>query len=129
MEPKPPTPPAPRHQPHAFEVCTDTGENTSQALARIVTDSTASAATLKVYSDTGESLLAWRTAAQATKLKGRTSVVGQDHITVAIDALGKPVMAPAAHGSFDNDIAVVSRTLERITGAPLAMPVDDLRGY
>ena len=80
-------------------------------------------------SDTGESLLAWRTAAQATKLKGRTSVVGQDHITVAIDALGKPVMAPAAHGSFDNDIAVVSRTLERITGAPLAMPVDDLRGY
>ncbi len=56
MEPKPPTPPAPRHQPHAFEVCTDTGENTSQALARIVTDSTASAATLKVYSDTGESL-------------------------------------------------------------------------
>ena len=80
-------------------------------------------------SDTGESLLAWRTAAQASKLKGRTSVVSTDKVTVAVDALGKPVVAPAAHGSFDNDIGVVSRTLERITGAPLAMPVDDLRGY
>ena len=80
-------------------------------------------------SDTGESLLAWRTAAQATKLKGRTSVVSNDNVTVAIDALGQAVMAPAAHGSFDNDIAVVGRTLERITGAPLTMPVDDLRGY
>ena len=80
-------------------------------------------------SDTGESLLTWRTAAQATKLKGRTNVVSQDSITVAIDAMGKPVTAPAAHGSFDNDIGVVSRTLERITGSPLAMPVDDLRGY
>ena len=80
-------------------------------------------------SDTGESLLAWRTAAQATKLKGRTSMVSNDNVTVAIDALGQAVMAPAAHGSFDNDIAVVGRTLERITGAPLTMPVDDLRGY
>ena len=80
-------------------------------------------------SDTGESLLTWRTSAQATKLKSRTNVVSQDSITVAIDAMGKPVMAPAAHGSFDNDIGVVSRTLECITGSPLTMPVDDLRGY
>lgn len=80
-------------------------------------------------SDTGESLLAWRTAAQTAKLKSRTGVVSQDRITVALDAGGRPVLAPAAHGSFDNNIEVVGRTLARITGAPLAMPVDDLRGY
>ena len=80
-------------------------------------------------SDTGESLLAWRTAAQATKLTSRTSVVRHDSVMVAIQGKNQPVMAPAAHGSFDNDIGVVTRTLQRITGAPLAMPVDDLRGY
>ena len=29
----------------------------------------------------------------------------------------------------DNDLDVVARTLERITGAPPAVAVDDLRGY
>lgn len=80
-------------------------------------------------SDTGEALLAWRTATQAAKLKSRTHVVSNDSIDVAIGASGQPVRQPASHGSFDNDIDVVSRTLQNITGAPLAMPVDDLRGY
>jgi hypothetical protein len=35
----------------------------------------------------------------------------------------------ATHGSFDNNIEIVRATLERITGAPLALPVDDLRGF
>ena len=55
METKPPTPPAPRQSKDAFEV-PYTGESSSQALARIVTDGTASAATFKVYADCGESL-------------------------------------------------------------------------
>ncbi|MEO5606075.1 MAG: C1 family peptidase [Polaromonas sp.] len=80
-------------------------------------------------SDTGEALLAWRTATQAAKLKIRTHVVSNDSIEVAIGASGQPVRQPASHGGFDNDIDVVSRTLQNITGAPLAMPVDDLRGY
>ncbi|MGV8804652.1 MAG: C1 family peptidase [Polaromonas sp.] len=80
-------------------------------------------------SDTGEALLAWRTATQAAKLKSRTTVVSSDSIEVALGAGGQPVLQPAAHGGFDNDIDVISRTLQDITGAPLAMPVDDLRGY
>ena len=34
-----------------------------------------------------------------------------------------------AHGSFDNDLDVVARTLTRITGAQPTVAVDDLRGY
>ena len=37
--------------------------------------------------------------------------------------------AKAAHGTFDNDVAVVSRALERISGGALKTPVDDLRGF
>ena len=33
---------------------------------------------------------------------------------------------PAAHGSFDNDLAVLTRTLERIAGRPLKHPVEQL---
>ena len=80
-------------------------------------------------SDTGEALLSWRAAAQAANLKSRTTVVSDENVTVAIDTRGKPAVEPATHGSFDNNIGVVSRTLERITGSALAMQVDDLRGY
>lgn len=80
-------------------------------------------------SDTGEALLTWRTNAQAAKIKSRTTVISDESIRVALAAKDEPVMAPAAHGSFDNNIDVITRTLEHITGAPLAMPVDDLRGY
>ena len=41
-----------------------------------------------------------------------------------------PKTAPASHGGFDNDTAVISATLERITGMPtLSLPVDDLVGF
>jgi hypothetical protein len=35
----------------------------------------------------------------------------------------------ASHGGFDNNIDIIGKTLERITGAPLALPVDDLVGF
>ena len=34
-----------------------------------------------------------------------------------------------AHGSFDNDIAVVTKTLQRIRGSRLRFPVENLHGF
>jgi len=36
---------------------------------------------------------------------------------------------PLAHGSFDNDIVVMTRTLERILGKNLTYPIENLKGY
>jgi hypothetical protein len=36
---------------------------------------------------------------------------------------------PIAHGSFDNDVAVVTRSIELIRGSPLTFPVENLRGF
>jgi hypothetical protein len=80
-------------------------------------------------SDTGEALATWRTAADGANLKGRTTVVQANRIDVAVDAAGAAIKQPAAHGSFDNDVGVLTRTLQRITGGELALKVDDLRGY
>jgi predicted chitinase len=78
-------------------------------------------------SDTGEALANWRAAAKSVGLSSRTTAVTSDLIRVA---LGSPDSTQrAAHGGFDNDIDVVSRTLSRITGTALAAKVDDLRGY
>jgi hypothetical protein len=78
-------------------------------------------------SDTGEALANWRAAAKGVGLSSRTTAVTSDLIRVA---LGSPdATQRAAHGGFDNDIDVVSRTLSRITGTALAAKVDDLRGY
>jgi hypothetical protein len=35
----------------------------------------------------------------------------------------------ASHGGFDNNVEIIGKTLERITGAPLTLPVDDLVGF
>ena len=82
-------------------------------------------------SDTGEALAGWRAAAAKVKLARRTTVLDADRVTTALDASGKPLATTdTAHGSFDNDVEVVTRTLLRIRGGePLLMPVDDLRGY
>jgi len=80
-------------------------------------------------SDTSEALSIWRKAAVGASLSKRTTVVTSDRIRVAIDSSGSDVTQPAAHGGFDNDVDVVTRTLTRITGAAPATTVDDLRGY
>ncbi|MED5617838.1 C1 family peptidase [Ideonella sp. BN130291] len=80
-------------------------------------------------SDTGEALATWRKAADSVSLAQRTQVVNTGRVRVAVDSAGEDVTQPAAHGAFDNDIDVMTRTLQRITGGPLSMAVDDLRGY
>jgi hypothetical protein len=55
----------------------------------------------------------------------RLVVVDSDKITAA-----RPdKLARAAHGTFDNDVAVVTNAIERISGGVLKTPVDDLRGF
>jgi len=36
---------------------------------------------------------------------------------------------PVAHGSFDNDVEVMTRTLKRILGKNLPFPIENLKGY
>jgi hypothetical protein len=38
-------------------------------------------------------------------------------------------MISSAHGSFDNDVGVIARTIERIIGVPLTVPVESLHGF
>lgn len=38
-------------------------------------------------------------------------------------------MIPAAHGSFDNDAKVITRTLERVLGGQPTVPVENLHGF
>lgn len=79
-------------------------------------------------SSTGDVLKTWREAAAEAGLErgsSRYAVVSQDKVVTA-----KPeTWIDAAHGSFDNDVDVITATLERICGGPLAAPVDDLRGF
>ena len=35
----------------------------------------------------------------------------------------------ASHGGFDNNVEIIGKTLERITGAALQLAVDDLVGF
>jgi hypothetical protein len=78
-------------------------------------------------SSTGAALKIWRQAAASAGLnKGdRYAVITGDKVITA-----KPKSEiDAAHGCFDNDVDVISTTLERIRGGKLLMAVDDLRGY
>lgn len=77
-------------------------------------------------SATGEALRNWRAAAAAAGLAKRTAFVDRDRI---LTSRSPAVTVSASHGGFDNDVEVVQKTLERITGAALANPVDDLRGF
>lgn len=78
-------------------------------------------------SSTGEALKAWRQAftdAGPGEPGRYTVVIGEKVITA------KPKSEiPAAHGSFDNDVDVISTTLERIRRSDLLVAVDDLRGF
>lgn len=81
-------------------------------------------------SDTTEALNTWRAAARDSGLEQRTTVLKARKIVVASKGPnGRPVEERAAHGSFDNDVAVVGNTLKRIVGPSLKVTVDDLRGF
>ncbi|CAN5485068.1 hypothetical protein BH10PSE17_BH10PSE17_03570 [soil metagenome] len=81
-------------------------------------------------SDTGEALMKWRRAAEESGVKSkRRSLIDKDQVTTATIG-SKAVEIRAAHGSFDNDIDVVSGTLCSVISVPeLQMEIDDLRGY
>jgi hypothetical protein len=76
-------------------------------------------------SSTGDTLRSWRRAADEAGLAERLSVLDQDKVMVALPdrRIG------AGHGSFDNDLDVIARTLRRILGGKLLSPPDDLRGF
>jgi hypothetical protein len=77
-------------------------------------------------SATGDHLRSWRrAAADAGLVAERLTVLDADQALTA-----RPDRKIAAgHGSFDNDIEVVGRSLARITGQTLVAPPDDLRGF
>ena len=83
-------------------------------------------------SSVSAALRQWREAMQAAGMaKGkRIRLLDEDKVVTAAALNGVPAkLISAAHGSFDNDIAVLSATLERILGGALRQPVDDLRGF
>lgn len=79
-------------------------------------------------SSTGEALRAWRAAAaQAGLNRGdQLQVLDADKM---LSARQPAQFINAAHGGFDNDVEVVTRTLTRILGGVPEQPVDDLRGF
>jgi len=77
-------------------------------------------------SSTGEALGNWRQAVKQHGLAKRIDIVESDKV---ISCRQPAISIDAGHGSFDNNVDLLSLTLERITGAKLAMPVEDLRGY
>jgi hypothetical protein len=77
-------------------------------------------------SSTAATLSNWRQAAAAAGLAKRWETVS--HAKVLTSRAPETHIA-ASHGSFDNNIEVFGKTLERITGGPLLNPVDDLRGF
>lgn len=75
-------------------------------------------------SSTGEVLRAWRRAATEAKLDQRLTVVSTDKVQTA-----PGVFIPSGHGTFDNDIGVITEVLGHVLGGPLLEPVRDLKGY
>ena len=86
-------------------------------------------------SSTNESLNVWRRAVLDAKLKstGRLVEITTDKVCTALAdprrADPTNVMVPANHGSFDNNIDAITRTLEVVLGGKLLQVVDDLRGF
>lgn len=76
-------------------------------------------------STTGEVLGNWRQAAKAAGLDKRMTLLDAPKVTVRLP----DKQIKAGHGSFDNDVTTVGRTLERILGGKLKLAVDDLRGF
>lgn len=82
-------------------------------------------------SSSAEALSNWRNAVKTSKLKERLSIHQEEKfVTRRGDehGLARKTEKPS-HGGFDNNVDIVGRSLERITGAPLVLPVDDLVGF
>lgn len=71
------------------------------------------------------------TALEISRLKDRLTVHHEEKILTrrGNGADMKEKTASASHGGFDNNVEIISKTLERITGTQLALPVDDLVGF
>ena len=82
-------------------------------------------------SATAEALTNWRNAMEISKLEDRLTVHNEERFLArrAKGADSEEKTEKASHGGFDNDVGVVSKTLERITGEALNLPVDDLVGF
>lgn len=80
---------------------------------------------------TAEALVNWRTAMENSQLAARLTIHEEDKFItrVAVGPDQPEKTASASHGGFDNNIRVVGKTLERITGQALALPVTDLVGF
>jgi len=80
-------------------------------------------------SPTVTALSTWRAAAATHQLETRLTVLMEPKVTTHVEG-GKRDQIAAAHGSFDNDVGVVTSTLQTIVGKPvLQPPVTDLRGF
>ena len=86
-------------------------------------------------SSTNESLNVWRRALLDAQLKkaGRLVEIATSKVCTALAdprrADPANVMVTTDHGSFDNNIDVITRTLQVVLGGKLLQPVDDLRGF
>jgi Papain family cysteine protease len=78
-------------------------------------------------SSTAQALRSWHEAAAQAGLQKtpRLNVISQDQIFAT--SAGEPTRA--THGSFDNNVDLLSQTLQTILGGPLLQTVDDLRGF
>ncbi|MDO8206504.1 MAG: peptidoglycan-binding protein [Gallionella sp.] len=82
-------------------------------------------------SGTAEALTNWRNAVKISQLTKRTTIHdGKKFITRRGNGADlQEKAASPSHGGFDNNVDIIGKTLERITGAPLILPVDDLVGF
>lgn len=82
-------------------------------------------------SSSAEALTNWRNAVEISKLKDRLTIHNEEKfLTRRGSGAGlQEKTESASHGGFDNNVEIISKTLERITGAALELPVDDLVGF
>jgi hypothetical protein len=80
--------------------------------------------------NTAEALANWRHAADVHRLERRLTCHDNSWFFArrgAVNAADK--LERAAHGGFDNNVDVFGKTLERITGSALSLPITDLVGF
>lgn len=79
---------------------------------------------------TTEALDIWHRTVRATQLKKRTTLHDEAEIVVRKKKQGiDRKIEKASHGGFDNNVEVIGKTLQLITGGKLNLPVDDLTGF